>query len=43
MPEIKNAIIDIRNGGSYMSPSIARKVVEHFKAPPTKNKREISQ
>jgi DNA-binding NarL/FixJ family response regulator len=36
MPEIKNAIIDIRNGGSYMSPSIARKVVEHFKAPPRK-------
>jgi DNA-binding NarL/FixJ family response regulator len=36
MPEIKNAIIDIRNGGSYMSPSIARKVVEHFKVPTRK-------
>jgi DNA-binding NarL/FixJ family response regulator len=36
MPEIKNAIIEIRNGGSYMTPSIARKVVEHFKVPTKK-------
>lgn len=33
MPEILKAIIEIHNGGSYMSPSIARKVVEHFKMP----------
>jgi len=33
LPEIKRAIFEIRTGGSYMSPSIARKVVEHF-APP---------
>ncbi len=33
MPEILKAIIEIHNGGSYMSPSIARKVVEHFKTP----------
>jgi DNA-binding NarL/FixJ family response regulator len=36
MPEIQKAIIEIHNGGSYMSPSIARKVVEHFKAPTKK-------
>ncbi len=28
--EIKQAIYIIRNGGSFMSPAIARKVVEHF-------------
>lgn len=33
MPEILKAILEIHNGGSYMSPSIARKVVEHFKTP----------
>lgn len=33
MPEILKAINEIHNGGSYMSPSIARKVVEHFKTP----------
>lgn len=36
MPEIKKAILEIYRGGSYMSPSIARKVVEHFKAPTKK-------
>jgi DNA-binding NarL/FixJ family response regulator len=36
LPEVQKAIVEIHNGGSYMSPSIARKVVEHFKAP-TKN------
>lgn len=36
MPEIKKAILQIREGGSYMSPSIARKVIEHFKTPTPK-------
>ncbi|MES2380816.1 MAG: response regulator transcription factor [Bacteroidota bacterium] len=36
MPEIKKAILEIYRGGSYMSPSIARKVVEHFKVPTKK-------
>lgn len=39
MSEVMSAIEVIRNGGSYMSPSIARQVVEHFKAP-TKNANE---
>ena len=30
LPEIKKAILEISNGGSYMSPSIARKVLEYF-------------
>ncbi len=30
MAEVLKAIIEIRAGGSYMSPSIARKIVEHF-------------
>jgi DNA-binding NarL/FixJ family response regulator len=33
MPDIHKAIVEIKSGGSYMSPSIARKVVEHFKSP----------
>jgi DNA-binding NarL/FixJ family response regulator len=33
MSEVMTAIEVIRNGGSYMSPSIARQVVDHFKAP----------
>lgn len=50
MPEIKKAILEIHAGGSYMSPSIARKVVEHFKAPTqrisnvlTEKEREVIQ
>jgi DNA-binding NarL/FixJ family response regulator len=39
MSEVMSAIDVIRSGGSYMSPSIARQVVEHFKAP-TKNANE---
>ncbi len=31
--EIKKAVLDIKNGGSYMSPTIARKVLEHFNPP----------
>jgi len=30
MPELLKAIFEINAGGSYMSPSIARKVIEHF-------------
>ncbi len=30
LSEIKKAILDVRAGGSYMTPSIARKVVEYF-------------
>ena len=33
MPMIKQALLDIKGGGSFMSPSIARKVMEHFKMP----------
>jgi DNA-binding NarL/FixJ family response regulator len=33
LPEVRKAINEIHGGGSYMSPSIARKVVEHFKTP----------
>jgi DNA-binding NarL/FixJ family response regulator len=33
MPLIKQAVLDIHDGGSFMSPSIARKVMEHFKMP----------
>lgn len=33
MPMIKQALLDIHGGGSFMSPSIARKVMEHFKTP----------
>jgi len=30
LSEIKKALLDVRAGGSYMTPSIARKVVEYF-------------
>lgn len=30
LPELKKAILDVHAGGSYMTPSIARKVMEHF-------------
>ncbi len=30
MPELLKAIIEIKSGGSYMSPSIARKVIDYF-------------
>lgn len=29
-PQIADAIRTVKNGGSYMSPTIARKVIEHF-------------
>jgi DNA-binding NarL/FixJ family response regulator len=33
LAEIKKAIETVRNGGSVMSPEIARKVMEHFSSP----------
>lgn len=36
-PAIKDAIAIIRNGGSFMSPAIARKIVEYFNPPFQKN------
>ena len=30
LPELKKAVLDVRAGGSYMTPSIARKVMEYF-------------
>ncbi|MCX6187978.1 MAG: response regulator transcription factor [Bacteroidetes bacterium] len=38
LSEIKKAILEISNGGSYMSPSIARKVLEYFS--PIKTEKE---
>lgn len=35
-PDIKQAILDVLKGGSYMSPTIARKVFEHFNPPKEK-------
>ncbi|XZF15288.1 response regulator [Chitinophagaceae bacterium MMS25-I14] len=40
LPELKKAVLEIREGGSYMSPSIARKVIEHF-APVRKKEPEL--
>lgn len=34
LSKIKDAIISVRSGGAYMSPSIARKVVQHFSPKP---------
>lgn len=33
---IREAVLTVRRGGSYMSPSVARKVVEHFTPKPRK-------
>ena len=33
LPEIKESIINLMNGGAPMSPQIARKVISHFKKP----------
>lgn len=30
LPELKKAVLEIHNGGSYMTPSIARRVMEYF-------------
>jgi DNA-binding NarL/FixJ family response regulator len=42
MPEILKAIMEIRAGGSYMSPSIARKVVDHFAPAKRREEDELS-
>lgn len=42
MPDIHKAILEIKAGGSYMSPSIARKVVEHFKSPTQKTNHALT-
>jgi DNA-binding NarL/FixJ family response regulator len=41
-PEITEAIKIIRQGGSYMSPAIARKVIEYFNPPKQKTESELS-
>lgn len=37
LPEIKEAIEDLMEGGAPMSPQIARKVINHFQEPSSKN------
>jgi len=39
MSEVLRAVVEVHNGGSYMSPSIARKIVEYF-SPAGKQKNE---
>lgn len=41
-PAIKDAIMVIRNGGSFMSPAIARKIVEYFNPPLQKDEQELT-
>ncbi len=41
MPDVYKAILDIKAGGSYMSPPIARKVMNHF-APVRKSKMPLT-
>ena len=40
---IRDAILTVHRGGSYMSPSIARKVVEHFTPAPKKEDGPLTQ
>lgn len=40
---IRDAILTVHRGGSYMSPSIARKVVEHFAPVPKKEDGPLTQ
>ena len=40
---IRDAILTVHRGGSYMSPSIARKVVEHFAPVPKKQDGPLTQ
>lgn len=35
LPDLKKAVLEVHSGGSYMSPSIARKVLEYFAPPQT--------
>jgi DNA-binding NarL/FixJ family response regulator len=39
---IRDAILTVHRGGSYMSPSIARKVVEHFSPAPKKPETQLT-
>jgi DNA-binding NarL/FixJ family response regulator len=39
---IRDAILTVHRGGSYMSPSIARKVVEHFTPAPKKPEAQLT-
>ncbi len=42
LPEIKDSILNLLNGGAPMSPQIARKVISHFnKEAPKKNKESM--
>ncbi|MCW5909778.1 MAG: response regulator transcription factor [Cyclobacteriaceae bacterium] len=41
-PQIKEAIRVIRNGGSFMSPAIARKVVQYFNPQPQENENNLT-
>ncbi len=43
LAKIKEAVLTVSNGGSYMSPSIARKVVEHFAPKPKKNSPTLTE
>ena len=42
LAKIQEAIFMVQKGGSYMSPSIARKVVKHFVPKPKANKANLS-
>lgn len=41
--DILHAVLTVRNGGSYMSPSIARKIVNHFAPTPRQKKLSARQ
>ncbi|MCF8245333.1 MAG: response regulator transcription factor [Saprospiraceae bacterium] len=43
LAKIKEAVLTVSNGGSYMSPSIARKVVEHFAPKPKKDHPSLTE
>lgn len=42
LPEIKESIENLAEGGAPMSPQIARKVIQHFNKPESKKKKEES-
>ena len=43
LPVIKEAVLTVFNGGSYMSPEIARKVIEHMNPPARKRTRQFEE
>ena len=43
LTEIKKAIETVRDGGSVMSPEIARQVMEHFSAPINTERKECEE